>query len=214
MIVDPRVYNAGENSQLTRSDVTVGGQSTRHDIIYIMSQWWNTPWAIAIYIMVGVAVLVGWLRVRHNNRRYHQLVHTLKNQRESMRERFSTDVRLRRQANLDASDSAFILRADSIVDRYLDDPQFTPDLFAAEMGMGRTTFYNNMRRITGYAPREYITHKRIKHAAHLISTTSYTIAEISDRVGFDDPLYLSRLFRKIYGCSPRQWRKNASGNTH
>lgn len=213
VLIDPQVYNAGERSQLSRSDVTIDGQSPRHDIIYIMRQWWNSPWAVAIYIVVVVAVLVWWLRVRRNNHRYNRLVHTLKTQRESIREQFSTDVALRRKANLDAADSEFVSRIDAIVANHIADSQFTPDHFAAEMGMGRTTFYNNMRRITGYAPREYITRKRIKMAAHLITTTTHTIAEISDRVGIEDPLYLSRLFRKIYGCSPREWRKNAGKHT-
>ncbi|MBR1379221.1 MAG: helix-turn-helix domain-containing protein [Bacteroidaceae bacterium] len=213
VLIDPQVYNAGERSQLSRSDVTIDGQSPRHDIIYIMRQWWNSPWAVAIYIVVVVAVLVWWLRVRRNTHRYNRLVHTLKTQRESIREQFSTDVALRRKANLDAADSEFVSRIDAIVANHIADSRFTPDHFAAEMSMGRTTFYNNMRRITGYAPREYITRKRIKMAAHLITTTTHTIAEISDRVGIEDPLYLSRLFRKIYGCSPREWRKNASKHT-
>ena len=214
VIITPHIYNQDQpTAGIDPAEVTIGGQSPRRDIIYIVSQWWNSPWAIAIYVVVAIAGLVGWMRVRRNNQRFHHAIKALKTQKEEIHERFSTDVTLRRQANIDAADSEFVARIDAIGASHIADSQFTPDHFAAEMGMGRTTFYNNMRRITGYAPREYITLKRVKQAAHLITTTTHTIAEISDRVGIEDPLYLSRLFRKIYGCPPREWRKKAGRQT-
>ena len=35
---------------------------------------------------------------------------------------------------------------------------------------------------------------------------SYTVSEISYSVGINDPLYFSKLFKKIYGMSPKEYR--------
>ena len=211
VIITPYIYNEGElTAGIDRTEVTIGGQTPRRDIIYIVSQWWNSPWAIAIYIVVAVVVLVWWMRVRRNNQRFHQAIATLKTQKEVMRERFSHDVKLRRKANTDASDTEFIERVDSIVRSEMDNPEFTSDNFAEHMGMGRTTFFARMKAVTGYTPREYLNQKRMKRVAELLSTTTLSIGEISDRVGINDQLYLSRMFRKQYGCSPSKWRKQVT----
>ena len=45
------------------------------------------------------------------------------------------------------------------------------------------------------------------NARVMLETTDNNISEIADLVGYDDPLYFSRLFRKQFGCSPSQFRK-------
>lgn len=210
VVIDPQIYNRNETkTPIGINEVTVGGQSSQRDIIFIVRQWWNTPWAIAIYIVLAITAVVVAMRVRHNNRRFHRAIRALKTQREDIREQYSQDVRMRRHANREAGDAEFIVKVESIVDKHLADPVFSPDDMADQMYMGRTTFYQRMRQITGFSPREYINLKRMKRASHLISTTSLSMAEISDRVGISDPLYFSRLFRKTYGCSPSQWRRNS-----
>ncbi len=210
-IITPHIFNQGEpTSGIDRTEVTIGGQAPRRDIIYIVSQWWDSPWAIASYITIAVALLVWWMRVRRNNRRFYHAIATLKTQKEVMRERFTQDVKLRRKANTDASEAEFIKRADDIVASEIDNPEFTSDNFAEHMNMGRTTFFVRMKTITGYTPREYLNLKRMKRAAELLTTTTLSIGEISDRVGINDQLYLSRMFRKQYGCSPSKWRKQVT----
>ncbi len=57
-------------------------------------------------------------------------------------------------------------------------------------------------------PMQYIISVRMTHAQQLLSTTDYTITEISAVVGYDNPLYFSRLFKKQIGLSPTDYRKN------
>lgn len=49
--------------------------------------------------------------------------------------------------------------------------------------------------------------QRINRARILLHTTSIPISDISREVGYDDPLYFSRLFHKKIGCSPTQFRR-------
>ena len=59
----------------------------------------------------------------------------------------------------------------------------------------------------GLSPMEYLNRYRIKEAKVLLSHTSASVTDIADQVGFDDPAYFSRAFRKQVGFSPRAYRK-------
>ena len=59
----------------------------------------------------------------------------------------------------------------------------------------------------GLSPMEYLNRYRIKEAKVLLNHTCASITEIADQVGFDDPAYFSRAFRKQVGISPRAYRK-------
>ena len=44
-------------------------------------------------------------------------------------------------------------------------------------------------------------------ARELLSASSYNVSEIAAMVGYDNPLYFSRLFKKTAGISPREYRQ-------
>ena len=60
---------------------------------------------------------------------------------------------------------------------------------------------------TGHSPMNYFNMLKIKKACELLDTTNLKITQVSSMVGIDDSLYFSRLFRKIIGISPRQYRE-------
>jgi two-component system response regulator YesN len=62
----------------------------------------------------------------------------------------------------------------------------------------------------GLSPMEYLNRYRIKEAKALLSQTGASITEIAAQVGFDDPAYFSRAFRKQVGFSPRAYRKQSA----
>ena len=54
---------------------------------------------------------------------------------------------------------------------------------------------------------QYLTSVRIRRARELLETTDYTVSEIGALVGYDNPLYFSRIFKKQTGVSPAGYRK-------
>lgn len=64
---------------------------------------------------------------------------------------------------------------------------------------------------TGHSPLNYFNLLKIKHACHLIDTTSMRINRICYQVGIADPYYFTRLFTKIMGLSPSAYRRRKSG---
>ncbi len=81
------------------------------------------------------------------------------------------------------------------------------EAYAASRGMSVSWFIRNFKKYTGTTPMQFITSIRITNAQMLLETTNYAINEIARIVGYDNPLYFSRLFRKQKGCSPSQYRK-------
>lgn len=55
----------------------------------------------------------------------------------------------------------------------------------------------------GTTPQKYITSRRLSHAKSIIDSGDFhTISEVAASVGFSDPLYFSKVFKKMYGVSP------------
>ena len=93
------------------------------------------------------------------------------------------------------------------VDSHLASPDLSVDKFAEDMGYGRTTFYNKLKSLTGMTPNDYIKERRLLKAYELLSDANITVAEVSYQVGMATPQYLSTIFKKRFGVSPRQFQK-------
>lgn len=79
--------------------------------------------------------------------------------------------------------------------------------YAQSRGMSISWFIRNFKKYTGTTPMQYIVSARISNAQLLLETTQYSISEISRIVGYDNPLYFSRLFHKMKGFAPSEYRK-------
>lgn len=66
------------------------------------------------------------------------------------------------------------------------------------------------KRELGITFTQYLTETRIKYAKDLLSTTGLTISEISEKVGFNQYIYFSKVFKKTVGISPSSYRKTTS----
>ena len=84
--------------------------------------------------------------------------------------------------------------------------------YAASRNMSTSWFIRNFKQYNGITPLNYILSIRISNAQNLLETTDYAISEISSIVGYDNPLYFSRLFKKQTGMSPREYRKEKAGD--
>ena len=79
--------------------------------------------------------------------------------------------------------------------------------YAQSRGMSVSWFLRNFKQMTMKSPMQYILSIRINNAVSLLETTEYNVTEISTIVGYDNPLYFSRIFKKQKGVSPSDYRK-------
>ena len=79
--------------------------------------------------------------------------------------------------------------------------------YAQSRGMSVSWFLRNFKQTTNTSPIQYILNLRINNAVSLLENTDYNVTEIGAIVGYDNPLYFSRIFKKQKGVSPKDYRK-------
>ena len=95
--------------------------------------------------------------------------------------------------------------------RYFHENYINPisiEAYAAENHMSVSWFIRSFKEYTESTPAQYLLSIRISNAQTLLETTSYNITEIAEIVGYDNPLYFSRIFKKQNGISPSDFRKH------
>ena len=85
------------------------------------------------------------------------------------------------------------------------------DEYAESRHMSTCWFIRSFKQILKVTPMQYILSLRMANAQSLLETSEYNISEIAEAVGYDNPLYFSRLFHKHIGVSPTEYRKMRSG---
>jgi len=129
-------------------------------------------------------------------------------QREKLREKFSSEPGLNRPAICSTDkDKEFIDRLHLILEKEITNAEFSVDDFAVQMGLGRTVFYKKVKGITGHSPNEYLRIIRMKKAAEMLLSSNLTVAEVSYKVGINDPFYFSKCFKAQFGMAPSIYQK-------
>ena len=82
-----------------------------------------------------------------------------------------------------------------------------PEL-SASYNYSTSRFSSLFKDRTGFAPIDYFLHMKVQKATQFLDFTDKPVKEIGDELGFDDPYYFSRLFKKIMGSSPSDFRNH------
>lgn len=101
-----------------------------------------------------------------------------------------------------------IMDAIEYISNELSNPLSVQDI-SRFLGVSVSWLNIKFKAYTGMPPMQYIITQKIAHAEHLLYTTDYSITEIAQFCGYDDPLYFSRLFHRHTKMSPREYRKAA-----
>ena len=128
--------------------------------------------------------------------------------RKNLREQFKKEFLDPSPVKIKSADDNFLLKAMAILEKKLSDSSFSVDDFATEMGLSRSVFYRKMRAIADQSVNEFINSARLKFAAKLLQQKKLSITEITYHIGFSDPQYFSKCFKKFYGCTPSEYAHN------
>ncbi|MDR0749590.1 MAG: helix-turn-helix domain-containing protein [Tannerellaceae bacterium] len=102
-----------------------------------------------------------------------------------------------------------ILRmAIAIAEENWNDPAFDTAVWYEKLGIGRTRFFSQIKKITGMTPNDYLLHLKMNKSRRLLSENNdQTIAEVAYRLGFSSPAYFSKCFKKQFGITPQEYRR-------
>jgi AraC-like DNA-binding protein len=81
------------------------------------------------------------------------------------------------------------------------------ELVAATSSISRYHFIREYKRQTGQTPMQAFQRLKISRACYLLDITEWSVTEIACDLGYDDPYYFSRLFKKVTGIPPRDYRR-------
>ena len=74
-----------------------------------------------------------------------------------------------------------------------------------------SAFSRKFQKATGQSFSAYTTHLKTIHAAELLRNTDRTVTEIAEESGFNSSAVMQRHFRRVYACSPMEYRKKQNG---
>lgn len=103
-----------------------------------------------------------------------------------------------------------IARTVAYMKEHLGAPLQAPAL-AAMANLSLSHYSAMFRQQTGYAPIDYFIRLRMHRACQLLDTTSLSVKDIAARLGYDDPLYFSRVFKSVNAAAPTDYRQIHKG---
>ena len=142
-------------------------------------------------------------------------VNNIINQRRMLQQTFVEQIK-------PEDNSTFHLEAPQIVDadnemmkqllayleEHISDPTLKIEDLADAVHLGRSVFYGKIKSIVGMTPIDFVRHIRMRRAEELVAKSNYPFSQIAYLVGFSDPKYFSKCFKKETGMTPSEYRAN------
>ena len=87
------------------------------------------------------------------------------------------------------------------------DPNLKIEDMVAQTNLSRTTYYSQLKELTGQTPKEFISDFRLKKAIMFLENTNDSIVDVATKTGFSDPVYFARTFKQKTGLTPSKYRE-------
>lgn len=104
------------------------------------------------------------------------------------------------------TDQEFLQKAIAIIEKHMDNSEFSTQDFSSEMGMSRSNLYIKIKALTNESPIVFIRRIRFNYACKLLKEGRYNVSEISAIIGLS-PSYFATSFKKYMGCMPSAYVK-------
>lgn len=107
-------------------------------------------------------------------------------------------------------DNEFYQKFEAIILKEIGNSEISVEEIASRLGMSRVQMYRKIKGITNYSPAEQIRIIRLKHAAHLLKTTTNSVSEIGYAVGFTTPSYFTKCYKEYFNETPTETQARTS----
>jgi AraC-like DNA-binding protein len=107
-------------------------------------------------------------------------------------------------------EDSLLQKATQVVIENMSNPEFDVEDLEKSLDMSKMQLYRKLKNLTSFAGNEFIRSIRLREAKSLLESSNFNISEIAYQVGFNDPAYFTRTFKKQYGKSPKEFQSNSS----
>ena len=130
---------------------------------------------------------------------------------DQLRQSYASEVVEKKEALpeiiLEERDRQFLKYLDKLILDNIASPKLSIEMLCDTMKFGRTIFFRRVKALTGMTPADYIRTVRLRRAAELLASDNVTVAEVSYKVGIEDPHYFIKLFKNQYGITPKKYQQ-------
>lgn len=102
-------------------------------------------------------------------------------------------------------DEKFLRQALELVEKNMDNADFSVEDFSHDMFMNRVTLYRKILSLTGKTPIEFIRSIRMKRAAQLLLKSGMSVSEVAYEVGFNNPKHFAKAFKEEFKVIPSKY---------
>lgn len=134
-------------------------------------------------------------------------IDSIVNNRKTLKERFSNEVTFDvTEISHSPADDKFLEKINSVLDDFLSDQDLNINKLCSLLNVSPSKLYRKIKELTNLSPNEFIRTLRLKKASELLIQKNCNVSEVAYLVGFSDPLYFSRCFKKQFGVAPRDYQ--------
>jgi signal transduction histidine kinase/ligand-binding sensor domain-containing protein/DNA-binding response OmpR family regulator len=108
---------------------------------------------------------------------------------------------------IQSPDERFMLKINQIIAQNIHDAAFDVSSLEEQLSMSKMQLYRKLRAICNKAPIEIIKQVRLEKAVQLFRESNLNISEVSYAIGYNDPAYFAKVFKKEYGKAPSDFLK-------
>ena len=182
--------------------------------IYVNPTLWERVWfrILLLLLVIGLSTwaVLTWLRRRQQHRerelrlesimrQYSELLEQSKEQSHSVKYALS-------EPEIVNPDEEMMNQLMAYIEQRISDENLRIEDMAEAVGMGRTVFYGKIKELMGVSPSDFLKQIRMQRAEQLIRKSRMTFSEIAYAVGFTDPKYFTKCFKKQTGLTPSEYR--------
>jgi len=104
-------------------------------------------------------------------------------------------------------DRQFMEKAYQVLEDNYSNADFSVESFAGLMFVSRSLLYKKLKALAGLSPNDFITMFRLKKSLDYLRNGAVSVNEVAYKIGFNDPKYFSRVFKKFYRETPSDYLK-------
>jgi AraC-like DNA-binding protein len=111
------------------------------------------------------------------------------------------------EISVDSVDKVFLDEVKKVIEEHIGDSNFGVEWLAHEVAISPRQLQRRLKSAIGLSAGNLIRVMRLQRSAQLIQQNAGNISEVAYKIGFNDPNYFSKIFRRRYGMNPSAYSK-------